>query len=314
MISFLPHEKIDKQKWDQCIDDSINGMIYGYSWYLDIVCPLWTGIVEDNYESVMPLCVGKKYGIPYLYQPKFSQQLGVFSKNSNRLNDITPFVEAIIKNYQFVEIFFNSQNHFPEDLFSVEKKINLELDLNKPYEDLSNQYTTNLKRNISKALQSGISVHKNIRPEEIISIFKENKGKIIHGLGSHDYHVLEKLIYTCIYKGKAEIWGVYTNKNQLCAGVFFIRSHKRFIFLFSGTDKIAKELGAMPLLVDTFIKENANHAMILDFEGSSNINLARFYRSFGSKEHYYHFLNINKLPLLTKLGVQLVKLLKKRYF
>lgn len=55
MILFRSHSEIDKEKWDACIRESANGMIYGYSWYLDIVSPGWAGLIEDAYTAVFPL-------------------------------------------------------------------------------------------------------------------------------------------------------------------------------------------------------------------------------------------------------------------
>ncbi|MCK4361546.1 MAG: hypothetical protein KAV70_07350, partial [Bacteroidales bacterium] len=81
MIKHLTYQQINKSKWDECIKKSFNGIIYGYSWYLDIVCKHWEALVENDYERVFPLTTGKKFGINYLYQPFFTQQLGVFSKN-----------------------------------------------------------------------------------------------------------------------------------------------------------------------------------------------------------------------------------------
>ena len=63
MIQYLKHNEIDKKKWNDCIDHSVNNLIYSYSWYLDIVCPNWNALLEDDYTSIMPLTAGKKYGI-----------------------------------------------------------------------------------------------------------------------------------------------------------------------------------------------------------------------------------------------------------
>ncbi len=79
MIRHLPHSSIDKQKWDACISDSRNRIPYALSWWLDAVCPGWDALVQDDYLAVMPLTHGHKFGIDYLYQPYFTQQLGIFS-------------------------------------------------------------------------------------------------------------------------------------------------------------------------------------------------------------------------------------------
>ena len=58
MICYLTHNQIDKQRWDECIAQSPDGLIYCWSWYLDVVHPGWEALVEDDYENVMPLAGG----------------------------------------------------------------------------------------------------------------------------------------------------------------------------------------------------------------------------------------------------------------
>ena len=65
MIQYFEHKKIDKRKWDATIAEC--GNIYAYSWYLDIVHPGWDALVEDDYQVVMPLTGGKKFGVNYLF-------------------------------------------------------------------------------------------------------------------------------------------------------------------------------------------------------------------------------------------------------
>ncbi len=58
MINYLKHDQIDQQRWDDCIAHAPNGLVYAWSWYLDIVHPGWEALVEivdDKYLSVMPL-------------------------------------------------------------------------------------------------------------------------------------------------------------------------------------------------------------------------------------------------------------------
>ena len=105
--------------------------------------------------------------------------------------------------------------------------------------------------------------------------------------------------------------GVYTQHNELCAAAVFFISGQRAVFLFSATNQTAKETFAMPLLIDNFIRKNAESNMILDFEGSNDVNLARFYKSFGSKTATYDTLLINKLPFFIKFPVNLIKKLRK---
>ncbi len=63
----------------------------------------------------------------------------------------------------------------------------------------------------------------------------------------------------------------------------------------SGSNALAKENGAMFHLIDTVIRENSPSQLTLDFEGSNNENLARFYKGFGSKEVAYNGISSNRL-------------------
>ena len=80
MIHYIEHKDIDFEKWDACVANSFNRLIYGFSWYLDVVCDDWDALVLNDYEAVFPLPKRKKWGIEYVYHPFFCQQLGVFSK------------------------------------------------------------------------------------------------------------------------------------------------------------------------------------------------------------------------------------------
>jgi hypothetical protein len=48
MIKYLRQDEINVDKWDQCISHSVNGMIYAFSWYLDIVNNRWEALVEGD--------------------------------------------------------------------------------------------------------------------------------------------------------------------------------------------------------------------------------------------------------------------------
>jgi hypothetical protein len=56
-------------------------------WHLDRTAVVWDALVWGDYEFVMPLPVRKKWGIQYVYQPLFCQQLGIFPKPSNWLRN-----------------------------------------------------------------------------------------------------------------------------------------------------------------------------------------------------------------------------------
>ena len=139
MMRHLRHDEIDKKKWDDCIRSSFNGIIYAYSWYLDVVCEDWESLVENDYERVFPLTGKRKYGISYLYQPFFTQQLGVFSKSILSAEVVEEFLKAIPAKYRYIETNLNTLNKIDSDGFKVEPQRNFELDLIHSYENISKQ-------------------------------------------------------------------------------------------------------------------------------------------------------------------------------
>jgi len=303
MIKYLFNEDIDRRKWDEAVARSYNGIVYAYSWYLDIVSPEWGALVKDDYKSMMPLTWRKKYGIHYLFQPFFTQQLGVFSIEKSDADLVQQFLAAIPEQFRFVEINLNTFNLFnPSNLSNISIKQNLthELDLIESYENLAKNYSENLKRNLKKAESNKLQYLISNQPEPVVKLFRENRGAGIAKVKENDYRILIQLIYQAVHLGKASVINVLNNHNELCAGAFIIESNSKAVFLFSGLSAEGKNQSAMPFLIDSFIKQNAGKNMTFDFEGSNDVNLARFYKSFGSKECVYQQVKINRLPLPLK--------------
>lgn len=311
MIRYLKNNDIDVIKWDQCINKSFNGNVYALSWYLDIVHEGWEALVEDDYQRVMPLTVSRKFGVDYMFQPFFTQQLGVFSIKKLNPDVIKKFVAHIPEHIRYVHVNLNSFNKLKENGYELKANKNHIQDLIKEYPKIAQKYSTNTKRNLKKSLKFKLSLMKNIKPEAVIELFRNNKGKKIGKWDEGHYQNLKRLMYSSIYKGKGLVYGVFTEQNHLCAGAFFVKSNNRLVFLFSGSDEVAKETSAITFLIDSVIQEFSPSQLVLDFEGSNDVNLARFYKGFGAQEIEYIGLEINRLDFPAKQFFQLYKSIKK---
>jgi Acetyltransferase (GNAT) domain len=294
LIQFVKHSELDKKKWDHCISQSPNGLIYAYSWYLDIVCKEWDGLVEDDYMSVTPLPKGVKYKLTYSYPPPYTQQLGLFSMSEISAKKTIDFLAHIPGEYQYIEMNLNECNPAELPDYIIKQGVTHLLSLHPPYDRIATGYATQIKRNLKKASGSSLTVLRQAAPEQVITLFRENRGKQ-HTVDTANYQLLNNLIATCLRKNTAEVWGV-TTQNQLCAGVFFLKSDNRYIFLFSGVNETGYETNAMTFLIDSFIKEHSETDAILDFEGSTDANLARFYKGFGSERKEFPQLRLNRMP------------------
>jgi hypothetical protein len=301
---------IDKSQWDNCIAHAVNGNLTAWSWYLDIVSPDWCALVENEYEKVFPLTTFSRAGIKYLMQPYFTQQLGLFYRSFSTEDIINNFLNHIPAEYRYIDINLNTSNAIASS-DNVFEMTNLELDLISDYENIASNYQLNLKRNLKKAQQQKLSIAKNIRPEEIISLFKANKGQDLKHLADKQYNLIQRIAYESINKGIGEIWGAYDEFNQLVAAVLWVTSHQKSIFLFSAISVEGKNLHAMPWLIDAFIRENAGNPLTLDFEGSNDPGLARFYSSFGTKKVIYQRYTRNSLPWIKRILLKIWRVSRK---
>jgi hypothetical protein len=299
MIRYMDHHEIDMEKWDACIDSAPNGIFYAYSWYLDMLAPPWGGLVEGDYRSVMPLPYRKKFGVHYIYQPAFIQQLGIFSTHSMGEELTRKFIAAIPGHFRYADIPMNTFNKVPP-LEGVLRKtrVTYELDLIPTYEEIYKRYSENARRNLKKAEKRGVFIAAHGRPEEVITAFRSSRKRDPYT--EKDYQALKHLIYSGMHRGNVSLYSAYSDKNNFSAGIVFYHTHKKVVFLFSGSAPEARENGAMFKLVDAFIRDHAGRELVLDFEGSSDPSLARFYRGFGSKECLFLQLRINRMPGMLK--------------
>ena len=312
MIQFLENNKIDKQRWDQCISSSVNRQIYGWSWYLDRVCPGWNALVSDNYEAVFPLTWNRKWGITYLYQPYFTQQLGVFSIHPVTEKLVSEFIESIPANIRFGEIQLNASNNFPVREWELNSRINHELPLFATYAVIQSGYSQNTKRNLKKSAEAGVYTGDNPGVDTMIDLFRTNFGSREGKLGQRHYDMLNTLIRYILDHGHGEISGVYDASHVLSAAALFAVDKNRAYFLFAASSPAARENGAMFSLIDRFVQNHSGSDIILDFEGGNDPQLGRFYKSFGAAEVHYPQLRMNRLPAVVRLAYKYARSRGKR--
>ena len=298
-IKYLQHTEIDKAKWDACITNAPNGLIYGYSFYLDCMARHWDALVLGDYEAVMPLTWNRKYGFYYLYQPAFTASLGVFGKNLSK-GIVDDFISMLPAKFKLVEISLNSGNIVGDPKIFSQVRSNYILPVYRSHEEIYKAYRDNHKRNITKAFQLGCNVSREASVDEIIQLNKEQL-QHVDGTKPEDYPNFKKLYEFLKNKGQAKTYAVVDPKSKILASAVFFFSHNRAYYIMVGNHPEGKALGASHALLDTFIKDHAHQNLILDFEGSDIGNLAFFYSGFGATEEIYPALKINKLPWYVRL-------------
>lgn len=290
-IQYLKRRQINDGLWNACITKAGNGLIYGYSYYLDAMADNWDALVLNNYEVVMPLPWRRKWGVYYLYQPFLTAQLGVFGTNVS-LAVLASFLTAVPKKFRYWDLSFNHQNLFALHQFTLHGRSNFILWLQQPYNDLYTAYRDNIKRNIRKSTSYGCTVTTGVAIDAIIELTK----LVARGPREKDFENFKKLFSFLKEKGAAKTYGVLSKTGDLLSSCVFFFSHHRAYYILVGNHPNGRTLGASHFLIDAFIKDHAGQNLLLDFEGSDIRNLAFFYASFGAVEEKYAAIKLNRLP------------------
>lgn len=299
MIKRIPREKIEDKLWNGCVHYALGGLPYAYTWYLDQVAEEWYGLVFNNYQAVMPVVHSRKFGVDYLYQPFFTQQLGIFAMEAMDSALQKAFLAAIPEKYKYIDIQVNAKTKVDEPGFEWIERPNYELSLFKPYEVLEDAYSGNLKRNLKKARKAELRFTNSLKVETYADFYVQHTASKVSGWQEKHKHMLHRLAYHCQHYNSGAVYGVYQGEELLSADLVLFFP-KRIINLGPASSPAGRDCGAMAFLLDTLIRMNENKQMKLDFEGSDIESIARFYEGFGAQNKPYWRIRKNNLPWYLK--------------
>ena len=278
MIRYLHRDQIDDQHWDRVVAVSDFETVYAHSWYLDACAGNWGALIAPDYEYVMPVAFGKKYGIRYIYQPRFCQQLGVYSVKLVEREILGMFLLELKNRFRLGDYAFNEGNRLlKEHGTGVTDNTNYTLKLGPSYGELKQGYSDNCRRNQQRAIRSGLEFSDDISVRELVYMKRQHDN---HQQSDAHYHSLASMFSSMKEAGHVKACGVKLD-GQLCAGAIFAYCKKRVHYLLSVSDRAGKENRGMFMVIDRVIQSCAGNEMCLDFEGSNNPTIARFFRGFG---------------------------------
>jgi len=286
-IRLINNSKVNRQKWDDTVTQSSSNF-FATSKALDINSSTWQAIVVDDYELVMPIVPQTRYGIPYLVQPLFFQQLGVFQKQQEPIV-IDPFLRFIKKRFPFIVYNFNTNNTTKTVSKSILFRKTYSLDLNKPIEELKMNFSKSHRKNISKTQSNLLYIDELNSPDLFLPFLRTfYQSKNMSFVKEKNYLGLKNIIYATFNHSK--LLGCYDN-NELIGMAYFLTYMNRCT-LYSCTNEKGHEKKATFALVNAFIEQNSYPNGILDFAGSDILGIAEFNKGWGSiLEQYPQFSN-----------------------
>lgn len=299
-IKLERREEIDDKRWNGCIHFALGAPPYAYTWFLDNVCEEWFGLVVGNYKIVMPIVIGKKFGIQYNYQPFFTQQLGVYAEAPLSQETMDAFFAAIPKEIKYMDMALNESNFAPQ-FGEVTERHNFLLDLNDNHQKIQKRYSGNVLRKIKKAEKAGLYVNKQLSPEMFADFYRKHTATKIKDFKDKHYYMILRLVYKAIHYNMGFIIGVQNQKGELLAANFLLNHPQRLINLLPASSENGNQVGAMAYLIDHLISTNANQYKFFDFEGSMIPGVANFYKGFGANKVNFYQVKVNLLPKFLRI-------------
>ncbi len=302
-ITHLTYDEINRKKWDACIRNSLNGLIYAETVYLDHMAANWDGLVLGDYEAVMPLTWKKKWGITYLYQPAFFQQGGIFSAKKLNKSTITGFIRKASTSFRFAEITMNYMNEpVQEKGLQIKQRNNFILQLGKGYEHLYSRYDDYIKQRLKRLSKFSLQYKKDDDITGAIKLYRKLYAERMQTATISDFSHFEKLCKHLHANKRVVVRHAYHNDGEeLLATILLLKDDKRLYNIISCILPKGKKLLANYFLYDAVFKEFATEDLLFDFEGSDIPGVAYFYHKFADKNQPYSFIKFNNLPLPVRL-------------
>ena len=147
-IKYIARKNLNTDAYDACVLTSSYSGVYAMSWFLDLVADRWGALVCNDYEAVMPLPYGSKWGLKYVYPPCWSQQLGSFAKKKSARFDLF-FIDNIP--FWFVKVTQYLHSGMQVNSSSLIRK-NYILNLSFSFDQIQNNWNKNRKRVLKKCL------------------------------------------------------------------------------------------------------------------------------------------------------------------
>jgi hypothetical protein len=301
-IHYLKYRQIDKQKWDDCINRSVNRLIYAKSFYLDAMAANWDAIVLNDYEAVMPLTWKKKWGIAYLYQPAFIQQGGIFYTTQLSAATQKLITDKAFEKFKFAEITFNYFNNLSDLNNAVlSTRTNFILPLTKTYKEIYAAYPGSVVKNLKRTKTFGLAYHNSTDFMQVLQLYQKLYAKVLPYFSSADFYNFGLVCKKMFESKQLIIRKVCNEKTELLSAAILLMDNNRLYNIISCVTAAGRDKEANYFLYDKLIQEFSDSAFILDFEGSDVKGIADFYKQFQAVNQPYPFCKINRLNPFIKL-------------
>ncbi len=292
MIKRLKYHEIDFEKYDKCIENSVQRNFYAQKIVLDHLCENWELLIYNDYEFVMPIPIKKKMGFSFVVMPLFLQQLGVFGKqNSHSINN--KFFIFFQKKYRTINYYYNFHNVFEP---SVRLKKNYFIKRN-DYVILRKKYFKGRKSTVKSAQK--LELRKISLNNDVLRYIRLNN----KGLEKNkDLKKFENYL-KFLHENKFLKLFAAVKDEEIASLAVIIDCNSEFSSLGIINNKDLKEENGASFVIDAILKENI-YEKSFNFMGGNIRGQEVFFKSFGAELQQYPVIENGMKELLTKIFIR----------
>jgi hypothetical protein len=283
-IRFLYREDIDVKRWDRCVRQSTVTDVYALSDYLDIMAKHWGGLVQDDYDAVLPIPWNRKFCIAYIYTPRFTSPLPLCGNPETAL-PLSEFLLHLPKRFRLWDMDIRGKSTEQSLPYARQFRNNHLLSLDPAADTLRSHYRPSYRNLLRQCKDRGFVARTCTDYVDLIQ--KACTMKKIRGMKEDDYDRFEKLCHHIAGSGMLQTWETINPAGIRCAGAIFFNTEAKVYYMLAWNNEEGRRAGASHLLMDTVIATHAGSGRQLDFEGSDHPGIARFFEGFGAKPHPY---------------------------
>lgn len=276
---------ISEVAWNALLDRSPDHAVFSRLWLLDAVGEdsVYAAIYGD-YEAAVSLMVAKKGFFNLALAPLWVSYLGPLGNLTNQ--DVFRQLPRFLKTYFAVYALPMS----PEEIAYLPKYYG------RPTYVLNlNSYTQPVKhhqRQLRKAKENGLMVRDSGDAETFTEFFWNIRGGRVPAFKSYHKARLLRLTREALNMGCGYCAEAINGRGEILAVAFFLRSGNTAYFLDGTANEQGRSCGAMFLLMHReLLRHKESGLSRVDFCGSKDPGVARFYKGFGA--------NMKEVPVLT---------------
>lgn len=242
-----------------------------------------TNFISNGSGCIIPIPYRDFLFYKKIIRPPFIQRFNIPSA-CNITDEVFKYLRT-----QYRSAVLHLNNDISTDYVTKTSLINLCIPLHDNYEVLYSRYNDSHKRIINRINKNNNLTAAIITIDQFISFASKHTNTDIPRY-YRDFSKFRNLFEVSIASGKAMVYGVFNNDQQIVAACYFMWRDNRLQYLYPVSNPEGKQNNAMHYLVDKLITEYSNSDIIFDFCGSNIPSIATFMQRFGSKqEHYFAY-------------------------